>query len=125
MNEYLGKSYRVGGRGPNYFDCYGLVCDVSARFFGRTLPDIQIKDSDSLRGIIRALSETNEEWKRFRKVRYPKDGDLVRMIKGDSPVHIGIWMKGKILHAHQGAGVCWDDVLVIKIKGWLPEYWRE
>lgn len=125
FESYLRKPYRVGADGPDYFDCYGLVRDVSARFFDKTLPDIHRKDSDSLKTIIRALSETNEEWKNYRKVRYPKDGDIVRMIKGTSPLHMGIWVGGKVLHTHQGVGVCWDDVLLVKVKGWIPEYWRE
>jgi cell wall-associated NlpC family hydrolase len=40
-NAYVGRPYRDLGRGPDAFDCWGLVLDASARLYGVTLPDLQ------------------------------------------------------------------------------------
>ena len=40
VNDLIGKPYRLGGRGPDAYDCWGLVREVLRRMLpGQALPD--------------------------------------------------------------------------------------
>jgi len=43
IDDLLGKQFEYGGRGPERYDCYGLVCEVYRRY-GIELPDITSTD---------------------------------------------------------------------------------
>ena len=45
INDLLGKPYKAHGRGPDNFDCYGLVIEVEKRL-GHTMPDLYTKLSE-------------------------------------------------------------------------------
>lgn len=51
FSDLIGKPYREGGRGPDYFDCWGLCMEV-ARRAGQKLPDLDVVISDDARGIL-------------------------------------------------------------------------
>lgn len=46
FNDILGKPYKAHGRGPESFDCYGLVIEVAKRL-GHTMPDLYTRLADS------------------------------------------------------------------------------
>lgn len=51
LNDLIGKPYKDGARGPNAFDCWGLVMEVAGRA-GIALPDIDVPPDNDRRGEI-------------------------------------------------------------------------
>ena len=45
VNDLLRKPYKAHGRGPNNFDCYGLVIEVERRL-GHKMPDLYTRLAD-------------------------------------------------------------------------------
>ena len=45
VNDLLGKPYQAHARGPNAYDCYGLVIEVEKRL-GREMPDLYKRLAD-------------------------------------------------------------------------------
>jgi len=92
--DLLGKTYRNGGRGPDTFDCSGLVSYVFKRA-GLTLPPTAEEQGRS--GI-----EVSRE--------FVSPGDIVVFrIKGD--FHVGIMLNGReFVHASKSRGVAIDDL---------------
>ena len=41
VDDLIGKPYEGGGRGPDSYDCYGLVVEVESRM-GRRVPDVGV-----------------------------------------------------------------------------------
>jgi len=76
INDLIGKPYKKKGRGPDYFDCYGLCMEVSSRF-GTELP--------KLKDLIRH---------KFISLDGPQVGSLV-LIETDGTRHIGIMISKK------------------------------
>lgn len=127
LGSYIGKPWSKGKCGPDSYDCFGLVRDVAEKKFNFSIPYINPEEIGGIRDIIRKI-QNEDNWKDFEKVKdkKPQNGDLVRLFKNCGPLHIGIYIDGKVLHSHQYGGVCWDEFYIVKIKGWTSwEFWRK
>lgn len=102
-DDYVGRPFKRLGRGPHYFDCYGLVRLVLHEQHGILLPSYSEDDPDgwSIEG--HAIAH--------RKVTEPKPLDVailytdvrVGLTWKSAPVHIGIFINEKnILHVEEG-----------------------
>lgn len=81
----LGKQFEYGGRGPDTFDCYGLIIEIYRRR-GIILKDYTSPDD---RDIIDSLVEEGKE--DFIKIEKPEPFCAVLFhIKGPFITHIGI-----------------------------------
>lgn len=49
IDDLIGRPYRVGGRGPADYDCWGL-CMRMAELAGRPLPELDVPPDDDGRG---------------------------------------------------------------------------
>jgi cell wall-associated NlpC family hydrolase len=78
IDDLIGKDYKEKGRGPDYYDCYGLCMEVSNRF-GMKLPE--------LHDLIRH---------KFITLDKPEPGALV-LIETENTRHIGIMIDKKSL----------------------------
>ncbi len=120
--ELIGHPYRLGGQGPDAFDCWGLVRWVIARRFSRELPLIPIGASDA-RMILTAFRD-HPERQNWSLVTNPIEGDCVLMRKSRHPVHVGVWLivdGGGVLHAIEGNGVVFQRVRDLTASGWRIE----
>ncbi len=95
-----GKKYRSGNKGPDYFDCSGLV------YFSYRQAGISVPKTAEAQGLFGAEIPRD----------YVQPGDLVLFkIKGDD--HVGIMInRNEFVHASRSRGVCVDSL--------NSAYWR-
>lgn len=96
IHDLIGKPYKTHGRGPDAFDCYGLVIEVEKRL-GRSLPDYFYtetgKDFNS-----RLIDETKPTIG-ARRVESPSLGDVIVLRSGERPTHVGVCLgDGNFIH---------------------------
>lgn len=114
---YVGLKYERGARGPQSYDCWGLLWKVYQDRFNIDLPEYPgiVSKSTQVRcqTITRDIEENWEESESF-------DGAGVALSQGKAFHHVGVWVEadgGKILHAWEGLGVIasrWKD---LKLRG--------
>lgn len=87
IQHYLNSTYRRYGRGPDVYDCWGLVREARSELFGKPLlasyGDIDPDDKRSLTG---AAGEVNG---RLRLVG-PVPGAIAQGWRGRLCIHVGI-----------------------------------
>jgi len=104
IGEFVGKSFEDGGRGPDSYDCWGLVKDVFSSF-GIEVPDYKISCFAS-KEIDSKIEECKRQWIRLDKPEVP----CLVVIKADPNVpractHCGVYvLPGKFLHAQNNRG---------------------
>lgn len=121
----IGKPYRDRGRGPDAFDCWGLVAHVRPKLFGGpALPDADIGAAE-VRKVARAFTDPRNRtgWAALPVPRpfAAPDGAIVMMARGDIPHHVGLWLQpeGAMLHC------CSAQRVVMDRPGHLAAaYWR-
>ena len=119
-SEVIGRLWVAGGRGPDAFDCWGLVVWVQGRHYGRTLPAIP---AENLRSIVANFGR-HPERRRWQRVAAPADGDGVLLRQARYSVHAGVWLAcdgGGVLHCVQGAGVVFQKPRDLIAAGWRIE----
>ncbi|MBP7339640.1 NlpC/P60 family protein [Niveispirillum sp.] len=116
--DYIGLPYRWGARGPEAFDCWGLVEGVMRTRFAVDLPSLRSPDAeDDFAGMARVANEQaggfvrlfgREHWRDALVWPSPAErpGDIVLMRRGAFPCHVGVvvasdWM----IHCQAGIGV--------------------
>lgn len=104
----IGKPYRLGGRGPEAFDCWGLLQFVWRSRLGLIVPDIGAQ-VEGLAARVRAFRSVGYGQVMADEVAAPAEYDAVYMTGARWPHHIGMWVlpdaRGGVLHAVEGAGV--------------------
>ncbi len=66
--DLLGRRFRYGGRGPECYDCYGLVMEVYRRF-GIQLPDCGTASTPA--EIDAMIKEFSRHWVKIRQPEIP------------------------------------------------------
>lgn len=113
VSDLVGKPFAEFGRGPQSYDCYGLVLEVSRRL-GRPFPDYGSLPAAS-EGAIRRIEERRGE---LSHVTAPDVGDVILMAVSapGRPDHLGIVTEpGWFLHALPRRGAC-----LSRISLWTP-----
>lgn len=102
-NELIGKPFLWHARGPDAFDCLGLVLYVYKHALHNELPDpastnpLHVSGSPLADKFKRIFTDTGDA---------VKDGDvLVWPVTADLRGHLGIYLDRQILHAVEGKGV--------------------
>lgn len=98
LNDLIGRPFVRGGRGPDGFDCWGLVLEVRRRLRLPLPPDYP--SADFSRATMNALfhGERPTGWVRSELSR----GAIVISQCG---AHAGVFFAGRILHAQGRGGV--------------------
>lgn len=107
VSDLIGAPFVDGGRGPEGYDCWGLVCEVFRRY-GVELPDYKLCCYDSERFFGLFCGEL-PRWKRCEPPEIPS----IMAIKLNFPVvnHVGVYVgDGKFLHAREKTGVVIERV---------------
>ena len=109
MNDFIGLPYREGARGPDAFDCYGLVAAVLKAARGVQLPDWYAAGSGpqaASRAISAALAGETAGGRSIR-VESPVDYDIAIVGSTLRPHHVGVMFSGGVLHAAKAFGSTW------------------
>lgn len=127
--DLLDKKYKLGGRGPDFYDCYGLVKEMFSRC-GKELPNYieTVQDFDKIsKRIITEKEKPNSGWIKITKKEatrtiqncfgeiYIRPNSLILMRIGRFGCHIGFILDN--LHFIH----CWDradSVIIERIDYW-------
>lgn len=111
--DLIGKPFKVGGRGPDSFDCYGLVMEIYRRM------GIHLRDEatpESMKETMRQLEHgIATEWRSCEV----KPGAALAFRRGRFVDHCGIAITNdRFIHADQGVG----SVSIARLNGgFLPK----
>jgi cell wall-associated NlpC family hydrolase len=94
INDLLGKPYKEGARGPDFFDCYGLAIEVAKRM-GHKVPDLFELASEDPHNLEFATKSEG-----LVKTETPAFGDVVLFFDSKGRIyHCGIVLKnGEMIH---------------------------
>ena len=95
INDLLGKPYKTHGRGPDGYDCYGLVIEVERRL-GRNLPDLYkiFEKKSDVRNVTLSTEATG-----LTKTDTPSFGDIIVFRKKGRADHVAVYLKnGDFIH---------------------------
>lgn len=122
INQYIGLPWVAGGRGPDAFDCWGLLRYLQREHFGRGLPEIP-EFGDTARAMYQVQMSSGA----WEIVAQPEHGAGVLMRGGDDP-HVGVWLDcegGGVLHAMERVGVIWTPYRSLRLIGFSRlKYYR-
>lgn len=117
--EHLGKPYKLGTQGPDYFDCWGWVRFINKELWNREIPWI-----DMSKGSISDFIKSGYEYRSqmdWVVIPNPIHSCLVEMSHARHAHHVGVFINvdgGQVVHSIQGGGVVCDPLLTIPISGW-------
>lgn len=87
VTAYLSKKYQDGGRGPDYWDCWGLVRDARARYCGkRLLPEFGSLRNTNPRAFTRAYEAEAMQMEQCT----PEHGAIAAVLHGKVCVHVAL-----------------------------------
>lgn len=116
LDSFVGLPYREGARGPDEFDCYGLVAEVFRTMRGIELPDWSASGPGQ-QAASRAISAAlNGEVAGGRSVKVdwpadmPEDWDIAIVGSATRPHHVGVVIAGGVLHASRAFGSAWHSI---------------
>lgn len=112
INDFVGLPYREAARGPDAYDCYGLVMAVFRVLRGVELPD-WYQMAPGQHGASRAISAgLASEVAGGRSVRVAAPSDLDIAIVGSAfrAHHVGVVIEGGVLHAARTFGSVWHPL---------------
>lgn len=97
INDFLLNKHTPNGRRYPFLDCWGLVVDVYREMLGITLNEYtDLSQQDMSKALM-----YERQAGRFIEVDEPRDYDVIAFFIGGRLFHVGIWLKGKILHTSQ------------------------
>lgn len=103
FSDYIGKAYASGGRGPDSFDCWGLVMSVFAVRY-EILLDSQPTLPEDMSGVVKAFT-TGKESDTWRSVTVLEEGVVAACGRNRYITHAGICIgEGLIMHTTKEAG---------------------
>lgn len=116
LDDFVGLPYREGARGPDEYDCYGLVAAVFRAVRGVELPD-WYQPTPGQQGASRAISAAlagEVDGGRSVRVNWPDDlpeeWDIAIVGSADRPHHVGVCVAGGVLHASKAFGSAWHSL---------------
>lgn len=106
--DYIGKPWVWRARGPEAFDCWGLVCSAWRVLGGIALPDYldetpkDLEAGDRYRVSSRCLTQGKDI---MRPLSTPQPLAICLMRHGSFPSHVGLYAHGgRIVHACEFKG---------------------
>lgn len=111
-DRYIGLPYAEGARGPEAYDCYGLVAAVFRAARGVVLPDWHQAAAGphaASRAISAALAG-EVAGGRSVPVAEPQDLDVAVVGSQLRPHHVGVVVDGGVLHASRAFGSTWHPL---------------
>ncbi|MEG3078467.1 NlpC/P60 family protein [Halomonas sp. 5021] len=123
LNEFVGQSiglpFRPHGRGPDAYDCWGLVCEAYRRISGLELDDYggeytTLKDIERLKRIF--SRECGTTWQRIES---PEPMDVAVIFRRGRAIHAGIYLgDGQIMHVEHGIETTVQHATDFRVEGY-------
>lgn len=113
IRSYLGIPWQEGARGPEAYDCWGLLMHILNKFYCREIPEIPLEHPE----LCMAIAKENFESGKWTQVTEPLDGDAV-LLRGGLRPHVGIWLEndqGGVLHSMNGMGVLFSSMRDLRV----------
>jgi cell wall-associated NlpC family hydrolase len=118
----IGKPYRIGARGPEAYDCYGLARHIQQEMAAVEMPDVAFAEPTTRAQAEAMLSHPERQaWGEVEEAE-ARELDLVLMgnvAKRD--FHLGTFIcpgtTGAVLHIDRITGVIVDDIPALRAIG--------
>lgn len=127
INRYIGTPHVTNGRGPDGYDCWGLMLAVWRDQRGIELPDFQAPNDATFVEAVEAVGRFYKEWPTAGpavQVEEGTDWDFVAAIRRRTALHMGLLIGGRILHSSNARGTVWEAPLAFNQLYPNREYWR-
>ena len=99
----IGAPFVDGGRGPDKFDCWGLVREIYHRY-GIELPDYKIGCYEIL-SVMNEMERNRPMWKRCEWPDLPVPCVVAFKVSAPMVNHVGVYIgDGKFIHTREKAG---------------------
>jgi cell wall-associated NlpC family hydrolase len=114
--EVIGCPWVSGARGPDAFDCWGLVSWVYANRRGMTLNPYASLDAKNLFQVNSTVTNERGFWE---EIEQPEELCLVAMSKRQVIHHVGVWLSASrlVLHAMDKSSVIAQNVFSLRSSG--------
>lgn len=102
--DYIGLEFADNGRGPDKFDCWGLLRKLYADRYGIEIPDFSDRytNTGDAQGIAKIYDEHHSQWHKLGPGE-EKEGDVIMLRLGTLPRHVGMVVApGIMLHTEDG-----------------------
>lgn len=123
--DYIGLPFKEKGRGPDGYDCYGLILLVMESEHGITgLPDFgdQYESTTDKLNIPMLAEREKLNW---TKVERPQEGDVVLLNILRQPLHCGIMIDGQnFLHVTKDINSCIESTRSMLWKNRINGFYR-
>lgn len=108
--DLIGVPYRIKGRGPHEFDCYGLIGEMYRRVHGSEVPPLDSPQSfELMEGAAKEFAATS--WKQVEK----KPGCVALIRVGRYLSHVGFVLdNNRMIHCWEGS----KGVVIERIDQW-------
>lgn len=102
IDDYLGREYDLKG-----YNCWHLVCDVWRDHCGVDLSEFEARPETrrELMSIGQSLAATDCNG-RLRRIGAPVDPCIVYLARPGSLSHVGVYVRGRLLHIQERMNVC-------------------
>lgn len=119
-SSLIGKPWVSGGRGPDEFDCWGLLAFVYAISLGIKLPDYPNLNAKDLHATTK-LSASLVEKGNWLQIEKPEHLCAVGMSRNRLVHHVGLWLvdgdSEGIFHTASGQGAMFQTVTTVRQAG--------
>lgn len=121
IEPLLGIPFEWGGRGPDTYDCWGLV-EEALRRLGRTLP-VTYMELDQASASARMVDEVASG--RWERAQVPDVGDVAVLSTNRVIHHVGLLLPDGVLHTTERRGAVIQRELLLRAVGYQRvEYYR-
>lgn len=118
-SKYIGKKWQNGGRGPDAFDCWGLLYWTMREDFMTEVPTFPI-DPGALWEVQQQIEAESKSTNWVQRM-VPEEGCAVGLSHGAHFHHVGQWTEqdgGLVIHCLDGSGVVADSLAQLRASGW-------
>ncbi|MGB1560812.1 MAG: C40 family peptidase [Sinimarinibacterium flocculans] len=121
---YVGMPYADKGRGPEAFDCWGLVQRIYADQFGIDLPGFE-NDYPHSADRMATAAVISRECGTWSRVDRPRVGDVIVLAIGGRPCHCGIAVSATtMLHTLTGTAACIESLAGLRWRHRIEGIYR-
>lgn len=125
--QYIGRSWVSGARGPETFDCWGLLWWVYQKHLDIALPIYPAIDATN-QMLVAKLIDLGAQGSEWTRIDTPEEGCAVALSAHRVFHHVGVFVDcdgGLVVHARSGAGVIAQSISQLKQAGYRRiEFYR-
>ena len=125
-DRFIGVPYKAGARGPDAYDCYGLVAAIYKAAKGIDLPD-WYASAPGVPAAARAISDAlagETKAGRAVKVDDPQELDIAVVGGAHAANHVGVVVNGGVIHSSKTFGSTWHSMTRFKMFYPRTEFYR-